>query len=333
MLGLTQYSQHSVVLEDLHGAWADKVDGLQGVTLPDEELAWGAEGGLDDEGQRAQAASAGRLKERQLQQLLVQVHGDVSPQLIWEVLQELSVTTQLSQLSPSSDFWYFFSSLQFSFWFSFYFKWFPTVMQNNTRLPCSCFLLLRWTAALPSPRWRLFHCWLTTWSGSTPACAAPGPWAAGGPWWSPSGPWCGCGRASGGSTSSGWWLSHYQTPRRASGLQTEQWFEWSSGGITSFICNFHVSSGTYNTDTKMTQVLTFLFLTHKILMWDSISRFHSCLLVWNHDLLNACEGSVLGLRSLFGWEAKCPQDLTEVQLLLFLSHSIYGIIPQPLIDL
>lgn len=84
---LTQYGQHSVVFQDLHGPWADKVDGLQGVSLPDEELPRGAEGGLDNEGKGAQAAPAGRLEQRQLKQLLVQVHGDVCPQLIWEVLQ------------------------------------------------------------------------------------------------------------------------------------------------------------------------------------------------------------------------------------------------------
>lgn len=59
-------------------------------------------------------------------------------------------------------------------------------------------------------------------SGNTPACAAPWPWAADGPWWSPSGPWCGCGRVSGVSTSSGWLPSRYQTPLHASVLETEE---------------------------------------------------------------------------------------------------------------
>lgn len=84
---LTQYGQHGVVLQDLHGPRADEVDGLQGVALPDEELARSAEGGLDDERERAQAAPAGRLEQGQLEQLLVQVHGDVGPQLVWEVPQ------------------------------------------------------------------------------------------------------------------------------------------------------------------------------------------------------------------------------------------------------
>ena len=86
---LTQDGQHRVVLQDLHGPGAHEVDGLQGVPLPDEELARGAEGGLDDEGEGAQTPPAGGFKERQLQQLLVQVHGDVGPQLVREVLQQL----------------------------------------------------------------------------------------------------------------------------------------------------------------------------------------------------------------------------------------------------
>lgn len=57
-LRLTQNSQHSVVFQDLHGPRADEVNGLQGVSLPDEELTRGAEGGLDNEGQGAQAAPA-----------------------------------------------------------------------------------------------------------------------------------------------------------------------------------------------------------------------------------------------------------------------------------
>lgn len=85
----TQNGQHSVVLQYFHGAWANKVDSLEGVSLADEELPRSWEAGPDDEGEGAQAAPAGRLKERQLQQLFIQVHGDVSPQLIWEVLQQL----------------------------------------------------------------------------------------------------------------------------------------------------------------------------------------------------------------------------------------------------
>jgi hypothetical protein len=39
--------------------------------------------------ERAQAAAAGALEHGQLQDVLVQVHGDVGPQLVREVVQEL----------------------------------------------------------------------------------------------------------------------------------------------------------------------------------------------------------------------------------------------------
>lgn len=45
---LTQYGQHCVVLEHLHGTRAHKVDGLQRVALADEELSGCAERRLDD---------------------------------------------------------------------------------------------------------------------------------------------------------------------------------------------------------------------------------------------------------------------------------------------
>lgn len=89
-LFFTQNGQHSVVLQYFHGTWAYKVDSLEGVALADEELPRSAKGGLDDEGEGAQTPPAGRFKERQLQQLVIQVHGDISPQFVWEVLQQLS---------------------------------------------------------------------------------------------------------------------------------------------------------------------------------------------------------------------------------------------------
>lgn len=86
---LTQYSQHSVVLKHFHGARADKVYSLQSVTLANKELPRSTERSFDDERQRAQTPSTGRFKQRQLKQLFIQVHGNVSPQFIWEVLQKL----------------------------------------------------------------------------------------------------------------------------------------------------------------------------------------------------------------------------------------------------
>lgn len=57
--------------------------------MSEEVLSWGAEGGLDVQGEGAQTPSAGVLENGQLQDVFVQVHGDVSAQLIGEVMQQL----------------------------------------------------------------------------------------------------------------------------------------------------------------------------------------------------------------------------------------------------
>lgn len=88
-LNRTEDGQHGAIFQHLHGARADEKDGLESVALPEEVLPRGAEGGLDVQRQRAQAATARRGKQRQLQDLLVKVHGDVGPQLVWEVFQQL----------------------------------------------------------------------------------------------------------------------------------------------------------------------------------------------------------------------------------------------------
>lgn len=85
----TQDGQHHPVFQHLHGSRAHKENGLQGVALPQQVLAGCAEGRLDVQRERAQAAAAGRGKEGQLEDLLVKMHGDVGPQLIGEVLQQL----------------------------------------------------------------------------------------------------------------------------------------------------------------------------------------------------------------------------------------------------
>lgn len=46
--------------------------------MAEEVLSRGAEGGLDVQGEGAQTPSAGVLENRQLQDVFVQVHGDVS---------------------------------------------------------------------------------------------------------------------------------------------------------------------------------------------------------------------------------------------------------------
>lgn len=62
---------------------------MQRVTVTDEVLARDAEGRFYMEGERAQAATTGPLKDRQLEDVLIQMHGDVGPQLIREIMQEL----------------------------------------------------------------------------------------------------------------------------------------------------------------------------------------------------------------------------------------------------
>lgn len=47
--------------------------------MPDEIFTWSAERSLDVQGERAQAPSTGRGEEGQLQDVLVEVHGDVGP--------------------------------------------------------------------------------------------------------------------------------------------------------------------------------------------------------------------------------------------------------------
>lgn len=64
---------------------------MEGVTLANEVLSGRAEGGFDVQRERAQAPPAGALEHGQLQDVLVQVHGDVRPQLIREVVEELDV--------------------------------------------------------------------------------------------------------------------------------------------------------------------------------------------------------------------------------------------------
>ena len=61
--------------------------------MVDEVLARRAEGGPQGQGQRPQAAAARRLKQGQLQDLLVKVHGNVCAELVREALQQLRVGT------------------------------------------------------------------------------------------------------------------------------------------------------------------------------------------------------------------------------------------------
>lgn len=57
--------------------------------MADEVLPWCTEGSLDVQGERAQTPSAGPLKHRQLQDVFVQMHGDICSQFIWVVMKQL----------------------------------------------------------------------------------------------------------------------------------------------------------------------------------------------------------------------------------------------------
>lgn len=57
--------------------------------MPNKVFSWCTEGGLNVQGQGTQTPSAGSLKYRQLKDVFVQVHGNVSSQLIWKVMQQL----------------------------------------------------------------------------------------------------------------------------------------------------------------------------------------------------------------------------------------------------
>lgn len=71
---------------------------MQRVALTDEVLPRDAEGGFYMEGERAQTATTGSLKNRQLEDVLIQVHGDVGPQLIREVVQELEMCDRCNEV-------------------------------------------------------------------------------------------------------------------------------------------------------------------------------------------------------------------------------------------
>lgn len=73
---------------------------MQGVALADEVLSRGTKGGLNVQREGAQTPSASTLEDRQLQNVLVEVHGDVGTQLIWEVMQELQGARQTFDNAP-----------------------------------------------------------------------------------------------------------------------------------------------------------------------------------------------------------------------------------------
>lgn len=71
---------------------------MKRVALTDEVLPRDAERGFYMEGERAQAATTGPLKDRQLEDVLIQMHGDVGPQLLREVVQELGMCDRCNEV-------------------------------------------------------------------------------------------------------------------------------------------------------------------------------------------------------------------------------------------
>lgn len=71
---------------------------MQRITLSDQVLPGDAEGGFYMKRERAQAATTGPLKDRQLEDVLIQMHGDVGPQLIGEVMQELGMCDRCNEV-------------------------------------------------------------------------------------------------------------------------------------------------------------------------------------------------------------------------------------------
>lgn len=50
------------------------------------------------EGQGAQTATTGPLKDWQLEDVLIQMHGDVGPELVREVVQELRTCDRCNEM-------------------------------------------------------------------------------------------------------------------------------------------------------------------------------------------------------------------------------------------
>lgn len=74
---------------------------MQRVALADEVLSGHAEGRLDVQRERAQAPATGALEDGQLQDVFVQMRGDVGAQLVGEVVQQLRVSVFL--LAPPTS--------------------------------------------------------------------------------------------------------------------------------------------------------------------------------------------------------------------------------------
>ncbi len=71
---------------------------MQRIALTDEVLPRDTEGGFYMKRERAQAATTGPLKNGQLEDVLIQMHGDVGPQLVRKVVQELGMCDRCNEV-------------------------------------------------------------------------------------------------------------------------------------------------------------------------------------------------------------------------------------------
>lgn len=75
---------------------------MQGIPVPDEVFSRSTEGGFNVQREWTQAPSTGRGEERQLQNVFIQVHGDVCPQLVREVMQKLKGQVKHTDITHNS---------------------------------------------------------------------------------------------------------------------------------------------------------------------------------------------------------------------------------------
>ena len=87
---ITQERDDHPILDDLHGAGGEVVDGGDHVAGVHQVLVRGAERGLDSQGDGLEAALGRRLEQGQAEHLLVQVQTEVAPELLWVVREDLA---------------------------------------------------------------------------------------------------------------------------------------------------------------------------------------------------------------------------------------------------
>lgn len=87
---ITQERDDHPILDDLHGAGGEVVDGGDHVAGVHQVLVRGAERGLDGQGDGLEAALGRRLEQGKAEHLLVQVQTEVAPELLWVVREDLA---------------------------------------------------------------------------------------------------------------------------------------------------------------------------------------------------------------------------------------------------